>query len=82
MIPFVSLFGKGLSFAALRVYRSAFASCHLGFEDGSSVSSSKFLCRLFRSFFLKRPPVKSLLPAWSLTAVLQVLAAEPFEPMY
>ena len=32
-------------------------------------------------FFLKRPPVKSLLPAWSLPAVLQVLMRSPFEPM-
>ena len=78
---FVSLFDKGLSISTIRLYRSAIASCHSGFEDGSSVSSSIFLTRLFKSFFLKRPPVKSLLPSWSLPAVLRALMLEPFEPM-
>ena len=36
---------------------------------------------MFRSFFLKRPSAKSLLSVWSLPAVLQVLAKEPFEPL-
>ena len=35
-----------------------------------------------RSFFLKRPPSKTLLPAWSLPAVLKVLASAPFEPLH
>ena len=34
------------------------------------------------SFFLKRPPSKTLLPAWSLPAVLKVLASAPFEPLH
>ena len=37
---------------------------------------------MIRAFFLKRPRCKSLLPAWSLPAVLQALSKEPFEPMY
>ena len=79
---FISLFDKGLSVSTLCLYRSAFASCHSVFQDGSSFPSSLSLSRLFRSFFLKRPPVKSLLPAWSLPAVLHALSLEPFEPMY
>ena len=35
-----------------------------------------------RSFFLKRPPVKSLLPAWSLSSVLGALSKAPFEPLH
>ena len=30
----------------------------------------------------KRPPFRSLLPAWSLPAVLQALSSEPFEPLF
>ena len=78
----LSLFDKGLAIATLRSYRSAIASCHRGFTDGSSVTNSHHLTRLLRSFFLKRPPSKTLLPAWSLPAVLQVLAAAPFEPLH
>ena len=78
---FISLFDKGLSLATLRGYRSAVGSIHTGFPDGSTVSSSPFLTKLFRSFFLKRPPARSLLPSWSLPRVLQALAAPPFEPM-
>ena len=43
---------------------------------------SSFLSRLCRSFFLKRPPVKSLLPAWSLPSVLGALSKAPFEPLH
>ena len=78
----ISRFDKGLTVVTLRSYRSAIASCHRGFSDGSSVSKSKFLTRLFQSFFLKRPPSKTLLPAWSLPAVLKALASAPFEPLH
>ena len=79
---FLSLFDRNLAISTIRLYRSAIASIHVGFEDGSTVSSSTSLTRLFRSFFLKRPPVKQLLPSWSLPVVLRALAKEPFEPMY
>ena len=78
----VYLFDKGLSVSTIRLYRSAIASCHSGFEDGSTVSSSLVLSRIIRAFHLKRPRSKSLLPSWSLPAVLQALAKEPFEPMH
>ena len=81
-IFFISRFDKGLALATLRSYRSAIGSCHRGFCDGSSVTNSQFLTRLLRSFFLKRPPFKTLLPAWSLPAVLKVLASAPFEPLH
>ena len=78
---FLSLFDKNLSIATIRGYRSAIASVHKGFSNGSTVSNSPFLTRLFRSFFLKRPPARSLVPSWSLPAVLRVLAEAPFEPL-
>ena len=78
----ISRFDKGLSVVTLRSYRSAIASCHRGFSDGSSVTNSAFLTRLLKSFFLKRPPSKTLVPAWSLPAVLKVLASAPFEPLH
>ena len=78
----VFLFDKGLAISTIRVYRSAIASYHSGFQDGSSVSNSPVLSRLCRSFFLKRPPVKTLLPAWSLPRVLQRLSEAPFEPLH
>ena len=68
--------------STIRSYRSAIASCHKGFQDGLSVSVSPVLSRLCRSFFLKRPPVKTLLPAWSLPVVLRALARAPFEPIH
>ena len=78
----ISLFDKNLSLSTIRLYRSAIASCHTGFEDGSSVSSSACLSRIMRSFFLKRPRCKTLLPSWSLPAVLKALAEAPFEPLH
>ena len=78
----VYLFDKGLAISTIRSYRSAIASCHKGFQDGSSISGSSVLTRLCRSFFLKRPPVKTLLPAWSLPVVLRALSEAPFEPLH
>ena len=78
----IYLFDKGLAISTIRSYRSAIASCHKGFQDGSSVSVSQVLSRLCRSFFLKRPPVKTLLPAWSLPSVLSALSKAPFEPLH
>ena len=46
------------------------------------MSNSPFLTSLFRSFFLKRPPSRSLVPSWSLPAVLRALAKAPFEPLH
>ena len=78
----LSQFDKGLAVNTLRSCRSAIASCHRGFSDGSTVTDSRSLTRLLKSFFLKRPPSKTLIPAWSLPAVLQVLASAPFEPLH
>ena len=78
----VFLFDKGLAISTIRVYRSAIASCHMGFQDGSSISGSSVLTNLCKSFFLKRPPVKTLLPAWSLPVVLRALSKAPFEPLH
>ena len=77
----VFLFEKGLAISTIRAYRSVIASCHKGFQDGSSISGSSVLYRLCRSF-LKRPPVKTLLPAWSLPVVLRALSEAPFEPLH
>ena len=76
------VFDKGLAISTFRAYRTAIASCHKGFLDGSSFSGSLVLTNLCRSFFLKRPPVKTLLPAWSLPVVLRVLSGTPFEPLH
>ena len=78
----VFLFDKGLAISTIRAYRSAIASCHKGFQDGSSILGSSVLTNLCRSFFLKRPPVKTLLPAWSLPVVLRALSGAPFEPLH
>ena len=78
----ISRFDKGLTVVTLRSYRSAMASCLRGFSGGSLVMNSAFLTHLVRSFFLKRPSFKTLVPAWSLPTVLIVLASVPFEPLH
>ena len=34
-----------------------------------------------RALFLQRPPVRKLLPSWSLPTVLEALSKAPFEPL-
>ena len=78
---FIHLFDKGLALPTIRSYRSAIGAVHKGFEDGTLVSNAPALTKLFRAFFLKRPPIRKLLPSWSLPRVLEALARQPFEPL-
>ena len=45
------------------------------------MSSSIHLSRLIHAFFFEVPPVRTLVPSWSLPAVLCALAHPPFEPL-
>ena len=76
------MFDKNLALSTIRGYRSAIGSSHRGFPDGTSVTSSLYISRLLKAFFLKRPPCRSLVPAWSLPTVLRRLAEAPFEPIH
>ena len=77
------------SYFSINIYRSQLLGaiaqplrlCTRVFRMARQCRFSPFLTRLFRSFFLKRPPSRSLVPSWSLSAVLRVLAEAPFEPL-
>ena len=77
----IALFDKGRSISTIRGHRSAIAANHSGFADGTCVSTAPCLSNLIRALFLKRPPVRKLLPSWSLPAVLEALTKAPFEPL-
>ena len=77
----ITLFDKGRSISTIRGHRSAIAAIHSGFADGTCVSTAPCLSNLIRALFLKRPPVRKLLPSWSLPAVLEALTKAPFEPL-
>ena len=62
-------------------FRSAIAAVHLGFEDGSTVSTAAPLEHLIKGMFLQRPVVRVLSPPWSIQTVLDTLAKFPFEPL-
>ena len=68
--------------STIRNYRSAVASIHRGFPDGSSVGDNTSLRQILRGMFNQRPPVRRLAPSWSLNDVLHVLAQPPFEPIH
>ena len=77
----IHLFDDKKALSTIASHRTAIGTMHSGFPDGSSVSSSVHLSRLLRSFFLSRPPERTLVPPWSLHAVLRALAKPPFEPL-
>ena len=77
----IHLFDDKKALSTIVSHRTAISTMHSGFPDGSSVSSSVHLSRLLRSFFLSRPPERTLVPPWSLHAVLRALAKPPFEPL-
>ena len=77
----VSLFREGKQVRTVRNYRSAIASIHLGFPDGTSVGNNPTIGQLLRGMFHTRPPQRRLPPTWSINAVLESLSRSPFEPL-
>ena len=76
------LFHLGRKVNTVRGYRSAIAAIHSGFPDGGSISTSVSLNQLIKGMFLERPTVRTLVPPWSLSSVLETLAGPPFEPLH
>ena len=77
----LSRFHSGLAVNTVRGYRTAIAALHSGFQDGSTLSSSSDLNLLISGMFISRPQVRTLVPPWSLTLVMEQLLKHPFEPM-
>ena len=75
------LYHKGFQTNTIAGYRTAIGSIHKGFEDGSHISNNSTLHKVVRGAFTLRPPVKRLIPQWSLTLVLRKLAEAPYEPL-
>ena len=66
---------------SVRACRTAVGAVHRGFPGGTTVSSSTVVHDLIKGMFHKRPPAKSLVPAWDLPRALRMLAEPPFEPL-
>ena len=79
---FISLFDEGKQISTIRNYRSAIASIHQGFPDGSSLGSNESIRQILRGMFNRRPPRRRLAPSWSINDVLQSLTRPPYEPIH
>ncbi|KAJ8042119.1 NACHT domain- and WD repeat-containing protein 1 [Holothuria leucospilota] len=77
----VSLFDEGKQVSTIRNYRSAIASIHPGFSDGSRVGTNPTISGLLKGMFNRRPPTRKLAPSWSINKVLETLSRPPFEPI-
>ncbi|KAJ8025959.1 Ribonuclease H2 subunit A [Holothuria leucospilota] len=78
---FVSLFDEGKQVSTIKIYRSAIASVHSGFSDGSTVGSNQTILTLLKGMFNKRPPRRRLAPSWSINEVLSSFSSSPYEPI-
>lgn len=77
-----TLFQEGKQVSTVRNYRSAIASIHKGFNDGTTVGSNPAIVQLLRGMFNSRPPRRRLPPSWSINDVLNSLRKAPYEPMH
>ena len=77
----MEIFDGGLAVSTVRHYRSAIASIHDGFPDGSTLGTSDIITSLLRGMFHTRPTSTRLAPSWSINEVLVALARAPYEPM-
>ena len=66
---------------SVRSCRTAIGAVHHGFPGGTTVSNSSAIHDLIKGMFNKRPPQKSLVPAWDLPRAIRLLAEPPFEPL-
>ncbi len=78
----LSVFDQGAGARTVRNCRTAIGAVHLGFGGGITVSNSPALHDLIKGMLHKRPPERSLVPAWDLPTALQLLTEKPYEPMH
>ena len=71
---------EGLQWQTLKGYVAAISACHRNFTT-TSLGQDKRIVQFLKGTFRVRPPVKPIVPAWSLHVVLQALGGAPFEPL-
>jgi len=62
-------------------YRTAVATIHQGFEDGTTVSSNKLISDFLKGLFHTKAVPKPLSELWDLPLVLDYLSGRNFEPL-
>ena len=67
-----SFYESGLSYRTINCYRSALSTTLLPI-DTYDVGKHPLVTRLMRGIYNSRPPVKTLVPTWSVTTVLKML---------
>ena len=71
---------QGIQWQTLRGYVAAISACHKQFTI-HSLGKDKRIIQFLKGSFRIRPPVKPVVPSWSLHVVLSALAGAPFEPI-
>ena len=74
-------FDDGLQASTVRGYLSAIHAIHTGYEDGSSITTSRPLKLLIEGMSNERPRLRNIWPSWDLPKVLEFLGGPPFEPL-
>ena len=74
--------GKPLAPSTIAGYKSAIATIHRGFPDGTTVSSNTDLSTLIKGLFVVSARPRTLNETWDLPTVLKYLAGPPFEPIH
>ena len=72
---------KNLSVSTIKGYRAMLSNTLKLVDNSANPGSDPIISDLIRSFELKRPVSRSLLPKWDLSAVLFSLTRPPFEPL-
>ncbi|KAI2665262.1 ORF V: Enzymatic polyprotein [Labeo rohita] len=70
----------GLTHSTLKVYVAAIAAYHAPL-GGLLVGKDPLVTRFLRGALRLRPPVRSRVPSWDLSVVLEALCRPPFEPI-
>ena len=74
------LYHEGKMYRTIAGYRSMLSAIMKPVE-GMPFGKHPTVVRLMKGVFNSRPPVRTLVPEWDLKKVLDMLSAEPFEPI-
>ena len=72
---------RGFGYRTINVARSAVSKYHGG-VNGVSVGATAMVCLFMKGAFMNNPPVRTLLPSWELSILLEYLQGHPFEPLH
>jgi len=71
---------KGRAFSTIKVYLATISACHVGFSN-TPAGHHTLICWFMKGACRLLPVVKSLVPSWDVSIVLEAILQQPFDQL-